>query len=164
MSEGGLEYETIIQDGPKKADMSTFVDTEAIQAAYNDVRSDTSETEWAVFKFDGSRIVCAATGKEFENFRSLFGDDDRAFGYIRVQTGDEMSKRQKFLFLTWVGPGVGVIKRAKMSTDKAVVKNIVVNFAVELQLETKNDFDMQYFKDQLARAGGANYGTGERDM
>jgi hypothetical protein len=40
--------------------------------------------------------------------------------------GDEMSKRQKFLFLTWVGPSVGVIKRAKMSTDKAMVKDIIV--------------------------------------
>jgi hypothetical protein len=42
------------------------------------------------------------------------------------QMGDEMSKRQKFLFLTWVGPSVGVIKRAKMSTDKAMVKEIIV--------------------------------------
>jgi hypothetical protein len=40
--------------------------------------------------------------------------------------GDEMSKRQKFLFLTWVGPSVGVIKRAKMSIDKAMVKDIIV--------------------------------------
>lgn len=39
--------------------------------------------------------------------------------------GDEMSKRQKFLLLTWVGQGVGVIKRAKMSTDKALVKAIL---------------------------------------
>lgn len=39
--------------------------------------------------------------------------------------GDEMSKRRKFLFVTWVGPGVSVIKRAKMSTDKAMVKDII---------------------------------------
>jgi hypothetical protein len=45
---------------------------------------------------------------------------------VLKQMGDEMSKRQKFLFLTWVGPSVGVIKRAKMSTDKAMVKDIIV--------------------------------------
>jgi hypothetical protein len=45
---------------------------------------------------------------------------------VLKQMGDEMSKRQKFLFLTWVGPLVGVIKRAKMSTDKAMVKDIIV--------------------------------------
>ena len=36
-----------------------------------------------------------------------------------------MSKRQKFLFLTWIGKQVGVMKKAKMSTDKALVKNII---------------------------------------
>nr|CAD7207172.1 unnamed protein product [Timema douglasi] len=78
--------------------------------------------------------------------------------------GDEMSKRQKFLFLTWVGPSVGVIKRAKMSTDKAMVKEIIANFAVELQLENLNELSVEYFRDQLNRAGGANYGTGVRDL
>lgn len=164
MSEEVLEYDTIIQDGPKKADMSTILDRDTIRAAYNDVRSDGSDTDWAVFKFEGSRIVCSATGTEFDNFRQQFGDDERAFGYIRMQTGDEMSKRQKFLFLTWVGPGVGVIKRAKMSTDKAIVKDVIVNFAVELQLESQSEFDLAHFREQLARAGGANYGTGVRDL
>lgn len=37
------------------------------------------------------------------------------------------------------------------------------NFAVELQLENKNEFEIDYFRDQLLRAGGANYGTGMRD-
>lgn len=41
------------------------------------------------------------------------------------QTGDEMSKRAKFIFVTWVGQNVGIIKRAKMSTDKAIIKQIV---------------------------------------
>lgn len=36
-----------------------------------------------------------------------------------------MSKRQKFLFITWIGPGVSVIQRAKMSTDKALIKGIL---------------------------------------
>jgi len=39
--------------------------------------------------------------------------------------GDEMSKRRKFLFLTWIGPSVGVIQRAKMSTDKAIIKDVI---------------------------------------
>lgn len=79
----------------------------------------------AVFKFENARIALSATGAEFEKFREQFTDNERGFGYIRIQTGDEMSKRQKFLFITWVGPGVSVIQRAKMSTDKSLVKEIV---------------------------------------
>lgn len=39
--------------------------------------------------------------------------------------GDEMSKRKKFIFLTWIGQDVGVIQRAKMSTDKAIIKDVL---------------------------------------
>nr|CAD7420107.1 unnamed protein product [Timema poppensis] len=144
--------------------MATNIDKEAIRRAYEEVRADSSDTEWAVFKFEGANIVCAAKGADFAKFQEHFKEDDRAFGYIRIQMGDEMSKRQKFLFLTWVGPSVGVIKRAKMSTDKAMVKEIIANFAVELQLENLNELSVEYFRDQLNRAGGANYGTGVRDL
>ena len=52
--------------------------------------------------------------------------------------GDEMSKRKKFIFLTWIGQDVGVIQRAKMSTDKAIIKDVLnvsklrVGFIIEL--------------------------------
>ncbi|XP_077284577.1 coactosin-like protein isoform X2 [Arctopsyche grandis] len=144
--------------------MATGVDREAVRAAYDDVRSDNSLTDWAVFKYEGARIVCSATGSSFDEFREQFTDDERAFGYIRLQMGDEMSKRRKFLFVTWVGHGVSVIKRAKMSTDKAMVKDIISNFAVELQLETLSEFEIELFRDALNRAGGANYGTGVREL
>ncbi len=36
-----------------------------------------------------------------------------------------MSKRSKFVFLTWVGSNVSVMKKAKMSTDKLLMKEII---------------------------------------
>ncbi|XP_026275913.1 uncharacterized protein LOC113204810 [Frankliniella occidentalis] len=146
-----------------KAAMSTSVDEKSVREAYEDVRSDTTPTDWAVFKFEAQKIVCAATGEGFESFRGHFADDERAFGFIRIQMGDEMSKRQKFVFLTWVGPQVSVIRRAKMTIDKGLVKDIIKNFAVELQVETQSEINVEYIREQLARAGGANYGTGFRD-
>ncbi|XP_018563391.1 coactosin-like protein isoform X2 [Anoplophora glabripennis] len=144
--------------------MSTSMDIESVRAAYDDVRSDSSETQWAVLKFDGSKIAPSATGADFGKFKEQFSDNERAFGYIRVQTGDEMSKRQKFLFVTWVGPLVSVLQRAKMSTDKAVVKNVISNFAVELQVENTTEIDLKNFVNELNKAGGANYGTGVREI
>lgn len=35
-----------------------------------------------------------------------------------------MSRRAKFVFITWIGPGVSVLKKAKVSTDKAFVKAV----------------------------------------
>jgi len=36
-----------------------------------------------------------------------------------------MSKRVKFVLVTWVGVNVGALKKAKMSIDKAVVKTVI---------------------------------------
>lgn len=79
----------------------------------------------AVFSYDNAQIICAGKGKGFDDFKGYFADDERAFGYIRIQMGDEMSKRNKFLFLTWIGPSVGVMQRAKMSTDKSLIKDVI---------------------------------------
>lgn len=38
------------------------------------------------------------------------------------------------------------------------------NFSVELQIENKSELDIDFFKEELCRAGGANYGTGVRDL
>jgi len=52
-------------------------------------------------------------------------DDERLYGFVRVDTGDELSKRVKFVLVTWVGVNVGALKRAKMSIDKSVVKTVI---------------------------------------
>jgi len=44
---------------------------------------------------------------------------------MRVDTGDELSKRVKFVLVTWVGLNVGALQRAKMSIDKSVVKTVI---------------------------------------
>ncbi|KAH1014421.1 hypothetical protein HUJ05_012289 [Dendroctonus ponderosae] len=73
-----------------------------------------------------------------------------------------MSRRAKFLLVTWVGPSVSVLKRAKMSTDKALIKDVVSNFAVELQTENIGDIELRNFETELDKAAGAHYGTGVR--
>lgn len=52
-------------------------------------------------------------------------DDGRLFGFVRITTGDALSKRAKFTLITWIGENVSGLQRAKISTDKALVKEIV---------------------------------------
>uniref|UniRef100_A0A1W7RAM9 Coactosin-like protein n=1 Tax=Hadrurus spadix TaxID=141984 RepID=A0A1W7RAM9_9SCOR len=140
--------------------MATAVDKDALYIAYEDVRSDLSKTMWALFKYEGTRIIHDSSGEDLSDVALKLTDDDRAFIFVRVATGDEMSKRTKFVFLTWIGPNVSPLKRARVSTDKALVKQIVQNFAVELQLETADDITTDYLQKEVKKAGGANYGTG----
>ena len=56
-----------------------------------------------------------------------------------------MSKRSKFVFCTWIGPNVSVMKKAKMGTDKAFVKEVIqvinqiayIHYTVYMQWATK---------------------------
>ncbi|XP_037085745.1 coactosin-like protein isoform X2 [Pollicipes pollicipes] len=113
-----------------------------------------------VLKYEGSQIICSSTGDGFDAFQQHFGDGDRAFGYLRINTGDEMSRRTKFVLLIWLGPDVSVLKRARMSTDRAVVKSIIQNFSVEIMLESRGELDLEYIRSRVEKAGGSVYGTG----
>lgn len=60
-----------------------------------------------------------------ESLLPLPQDDCRLFGFVRITTGDAMSKRAKFTLITWIGENVSGLQRAKISTDKSLVKEIV---------------------------------------
>jgi len=144
--------------------LDTSIDRQSVRDAYNDVRNDQSESNWAMFQFQGNTISCKAVGVDFSEFCNQFSDDERAFGFIRIQSGDEMSKRMKFLFVTWLGSNVSTMKRAKLSSDKAIVKEVIMNFAVELQVESRDELNYDFFRQTVMKAGGANYGTGVREL
>jgi len=143
--------------------MSVTIDKEAIYNAYEEVRNDSSPTSWLTLCYDGRNIVLDSMGSEYEEFKSKFAEADRLYGFIRLNTGDELSKRVKFVLVTWVGPTVGALNRANMSTDKMVVKNVIKNFAIEVLANEMDQLEEGSIMESLRKAGGANYGTGIRD-
>ena len=52
-------------------------------------------------------------------------ENERVYGFVRIETGDELSKRAKFAFITWIGESVPALQKAKVSTDKAAVKQVI---------------------------------------
>ncbi|MGH0116325.1 UNVERIFIED_CONTAM: hypothetical protein FKN15_003505 [Acipenser sinensis] len=111
----------------------------------------------ASFKYDGSMIVPGGQGKDYEEFMSQCTDDVPLFGFIRITTGDAMSKRAKFTLITWIGENVSGLQRAKISTDKTLVKDVVQNFAKEFVISDRRELEEDYIKNELKKAGGANY-------
>ncbi|KAF0291736.1 Coactosin-like protein [Amphibalanus amphitrite] len=139
----------------------TTVDADSVAAGYDDVRSDQrTDVNWMVLKYEGNQIINSCTGDSFEELQEQFKDDERAFVYLRINTGDEMSKRTKFALLIWLGPEVSVLKKARMSTDRALVKQIIQNFSVEIMLESRGELDLEYLRSRVEKAGGSVYGTG----
>eukprot|EP00056_Hartaetosiga_gracilis_P014433 m.240547 g.240547 ORF g.240547 m.240547 type:complete len:143 (-) comp15409_c0_seq1:31-459(-) len=141
----------------------TSCDSEPMYDAYEDVRNNDTETSWASFKYEGKVIKVSATGTDYNEFLNELNDDERVYGFVRFETGDELSKRAKFALITFVGPNVGVLKKAKVSTDKAFVKEIISNYAKEFLADSKDDLDYDQLLAEVKKQGGANYGTGVRN-
>jgi hypothetical protein len=141
----------------------TTIDKEQIQNAYEDVRNDSTDTAWLILNYEGQKIVLQSTGSDFDEFKSSFSDDQRLYGFLRLDTGDELSKRVKFVLITWVGSNVGALQRAKMSIDKTTVKTVLANFAIEVLATDHDQLERDSLIEDLQKAGGANYGTGVRD-
>ncbi|XP_068613295.1 coactosin-like protein [Brachionichthys hirsutus] len=135
----------------------TQVDKEACMDAYNQVRDDSTEYSWAAFKYDDSTIVPAGLGADFEEFKKLCTDDCRLYGFVRIMTGDAMSKRAKFTFITWIGKGIVGMQLAKITTDRALVKEIVQNFAKEFSFNDQKELDEDSIRLELKKSGGSNY-------
>ncbi|KXJ17715.1 Coactosin-like protein [Exaiptasia diaphana] len=108
-----------------------------------------SLTVMALFGYsDNEQIVHLKSGVDYCDFLGAFADDQRLYGFARIETGDEMSKRAKFVFITWIGDNVSPLKKAK-------------NFAIEVLTSDVNDLKYETLQSQVDKVGGAHYGTGK---
>lgn len=130
-----------------------------LKAAYDEVRSDKSDTNWTVFGYEGaSKIVLQGKGSGgLTEAAALFQPDQAQYGFLRVISGDTESKRAKFVFVSWCGESVGALKRAKMSVHKASVKQVIKEFSVEVHYTEKAELDEEALLARVKKAGGADY-------
>ncbi|KAF2625678.1 actin depolymerizing protein [Macroventuria anomochaeta] len=141
---------------------SDILSDQDISKAYEDVRSDKSETTWLVLKYesatkDNLKLAGSGTGDISEMVETL-GDDEAAYGYVRMKLGnDEYSERVKFAFVVWAGPNTKIMRKAKMSFQSGQVKQVIRTYAVEIQTSDKRELEANTVTMKLRKAMGANY-------
>ncbi|KAJ3415504.1 hypothetical protein HDV05_004706 [Chytridiales sp. JEL 0842] len=133
-----------------------------VAAVYEEVRADAIDTNWLLLEYAGEKIdELKLSGKGtggFEEFKKNLKDDQAAFGFVRMIVGnDELSKRAKFLFVTWCGPGVKVMRKAKLSVHIADVKKVLKSFSVEVSASSLDDLKDKDVILLLKKSMGANY-------
>jgi hypothetical protein len=160
---------------------SDILSNPEIANAYEDVRSDKSETTWMVLKYDAAtkddlKLDKTGTGDIAEMTETL-GEDEAAYAYVRVKLGnDEYSERTKFVFVIWIGksiatsnaivrwcahptdsgPNTKVMRKAKMSFQSGQVKQGLRAYSIEIQTDSKKDLDADAVTLKLRKAMGAN--------
>jgi len=130
----------------------------ALAEAYQQVRTDSNDTDWVVYGYEGNAIKVQAKGSgDLGTVKSHLKDDEAQFAFLRVTSGDSESKRAKFVFISWCGENVGALKRAKMSVHKASVKQVVKDFGIELHATSQSDLDENELSAKVKKASGADY-------
>lgn len=99
-----------------------------IDEAYQDVRSDKSETNWLLLDYESDRsdkltVTQTGTGGLAE-LRDALGDSKASYAYVRVTfSNDKESQREKFILVVWIGPGCKVMRKAKRSPSMQPMSN-----------------------------------------
>ncbi|GAA5860504.1 hypothetical protein JCM1840_000280 [Sporobolomyces johnsonii] len=133
-----------------------------IKQAYEDVRSDKSETNWLLLDYAGpreDRLVLTATGTGgLEEIKGQLKDDNASFAYVRVKyANDAQSFREKFILVTWIGANVKVMRKAKLSVHAADVKQVLRAYSIDVPASSVQDLAEEPIVTRLRQAGGANY-------
>eukprot|EP01120_Amphizonella_sp_Union-15-10_P007105 TRINITY_DN2365_c0_g1_i1.p1 TRINITY_DN2365_c0_g1~~TRINITY_DN2365_c0_g1_i1.p1 ORF type:complete len:153 (-),score=31.79 TRINITY_DN2365_c0_g1_i1:89-511(-) len=122
------------------------VDDPEIFEAYNRVRSNNDDTDWLILDYtNNTTLKVGATGSGgAEELSSHFKNNAVQYGYVKItyskaSEGDAGGKRTKFAFIAWGGPSASVLQKAKMSVHKASVKEIIKDFALEIQTSDPED-------------------------
>ncbi|EAL45540.1 actin binding protein family protein [Entamoeba histolytica HM-1:IMSS-B] len=119
------------------------------------------EVEFVVFgvQTQPNKLVVDAKGKGgLEEVKAALKEDALQFAYYRTISGDEESKRVKFVFISWAGEGIKKPKlRAVMSILKGDVKNVINNFHIELHATSLDDLVEDEIAAKIKKAGGADY-------
>ncbi|KAG1812384.1 hypothetical protein EV424DRAFT_1473586 [Suillus variegatus] len=133
-----------------------------IDEAYQDVRSDKSDTNWLLLDYESDRsdklrVTQTGTGGLAE-LRDALGDSKASYAYVRVTfSNDKESQREKFILVVWIGPGCKVMRKAKISVHAADVKQVLRVYSIEVPAREKEDLKEDPIVVKLRKAGGASY-------
>jgi len=133
-----------------------------IQDAYQDVRSDKTDTNWVLLDYETDRsdkltVTQTGTGGLTE-LREVLQDGRASFAYARVTySNDKESQREKFILIVWIGPQCKVMRKAKISVHAADVKTVLRVYSIEVAAEKKEDLNEEPIVKRLRKAGGASY-------
>jgi len=139
--------------------MSIKFDSEVINA-WQAVRNDKESANWILVGLSDSEkdtaiLVGSGTGGLSEFMDSVV-EDKVLFGVFRVTAVDQDSRRAKFIYVTYAGSGVGILKKARVSTQKPQFENFFKGVHVSVQANEKSDISQEDLIQKLNASTGAH--------
>lgn len=139
-----------------KLSVVTFVDSDKVQAAVNEVLHASSNGGYILVRYSSpTNLVFQSSSKSdsAESLLPLLQDNEIQYALVRLKP-DEDGKKD--ILITWVGPKVGKIERGKKSEHLADVQSVLGPTHVQLTALTKQGFTENKLRELAHPASGSH--------
>eukprot|EP00117_Sycon_ciliatum_P030619 scpid91857/ scgid24094/ Drebrin-like protein len=132
----------------------------ALLAAFNDVVSDSSDTDWAVFGYDktSNTLKVQETGDDGVEGMTEELSDSKA-QYAVVQVTDPNSGLKKNIQINWMGEALRESRKGVVQRHVADVERFFRGCHVRIAARVEDDVDEKLLLSKVAKSSGANYGV-----
>jgi hypothetical protein len=133
-----------------------------IKAAYDEVRSDSSDINWLLITYEegsnNKKWILAGKGSGgLDELKSNIGPEFLGFGYLRVITGDDLSKRAKFIFIKYLSKNLKMTVKAQLNLHRGDVEKVINQINVAIEADSLEDLSEEDLLGRVKKATGANY-------
>jgi hypothetical protein len=132
-----------------------------IREAYDEVRNDNCETNWLLITYDpanNKRWILHGKGSGgLAELKEAIGPNFLGYGYLRWSTGDESSRRTKFVIIKYLSKGLKMNVKAQMNLHRGDVEKVLNQVSIGLEAETLDELSDEEIETRIHKAGGAHY-------
>ncbi|KAM6930352.1 drebrin-like b isoform 3-T3 [Xenentodon cancila] len=130
----------------------------AITAAYKEVVDEKSNTNWALFTYEGNSNDIRLADKGDGGLEELVEELNSGkvmYAFCRVQ--DPNSGLPKYVLINWTGEGVNDARKGLCANHVSSMANFLKGAHVTVNARADEDVEPEVIMQKVAKASGANY-------
>lgn len=139
-----------------------FPNRDAVDAALAEVRNANSDTDWASFTYEGNNtgaatiVLEAKGGGGLAALSAALQNDHISYALLRVIDVIDDHPTIKFVYITWIGPAVKFMQKAKITPHKGSATAFIGQAHVSLTAENLSEMTEEIVMNKVRDASGSN--------
>ncbi|CAH2265713.1 drebrin-like protein B [Pararge aegeria] len=129
---------------------------EALVAAWKDVLDEKTDTNWALFGYDGLTNDLKYISKGDGGLTELIDDFNSGkiqYAFLKVDVPN--GSISKYVLINWQGEGAQTVRKGTCANHIKHVAQLFTGFHLTMHARTEDDLDEKNIMDQLAKTGSA---------
>eukprot|EP00300_Choanocystis_sp_HF-7_P002767 c12101_g1_i1.p1 GENE.c12101_g1_i1~~c12101_g1_i1.p1 ORF type:complete len:360 (+),score=87.66 c12101_g1_i1:41-1120(+) len=127
-----------------------------IKAAFQDVRSDATETNWLVVGYKGKnciQLVGSGAGG-VDEMKSNFAEKGAMYGLYRTLEQIDQSQTVKFVYVMWQPDTIPLAEKAMLTTHKGALAELFAPFHTDFRITSLDEISPDIVRDKLSELSG----------